>query len=422
VYRDNELGQNPAYRIRDDYRKQGNSWTGRKDLAHGEINENAFSSYVAIAQHRQKWDWLNSTWVGGMSADLSPNTSVANYIRINKDTASNRYTHYVNRPDSLLSNYKTGIFNFAAFMNVELSPARNLRIVISVRHDAYRFGFDNYLPASSVSGSPDTVSRFNKFSSKVGITYNFGKNRGVYANYSEGFVPPQVTELYRAAKMPSLRPSVFRNYEAGGWIELLKGRLTMDMSAYMLEGRNAIISVRFDDGTFGNANAGATLHKGIEIGIHALPAAGLSVKFSGSLNKHTFTDYVEKGINYTGKEMNSAPRWIHHAEVSYTPNWWKGFRLAAEWQKMSGYYMDQANSYRYPGFNVCNLRGGYTFRHAEIWLNVINVLNSYYAVNSTRSSFGSAYTPGEPRHFTAGISYDAGKFFTRLKQVTKKQN
>ncbi|MBK6827591.1 MAG: hypothetical protein IPG86_12285 [Chitinophagaceae bacterium] len=86
VFRYNSLGQNPSYRIRDDYRRQGNQFVGKKNLAHGEINENRFRSLVLIAQHRQKMNWMQSVLVGGFSVDASPNTAWANYIRINKDS------------------------------------------------------------------------------------------------------------------------------------------------------------------------------------------------------------------------------------------------------------------------------------------------------------------------------------------------
>jgi outer membrane receptor protein involved in Fe transport len=90
--------------------------------------------------------------------------------------------------------------------------------------------------------------------------------------------------------------------------------------------------------------------------------------------------------------------------------------LAVEWQKMSKYFMDQANLFQYNGFDVVNARLGYRLKGAEVWLNIINVLDAYYAVNSSKSQFGYNYTPGEPRNFNLGISYDFG---TLLKKTTK---
>lgn len=413
VYRNNSLGQNPAYRVRDDYRRQGNGFIGKKDLAHGEINDNSFKSYVLMAQHRQKFQWLNASVIGGITVDGSPNTAIANYIKIKKDTMANKYVSYEDRTDSLLVNYKTGIFNFASFANFEISPLKNLRVVASLRYDVFRYDFDNFLPVSSVSGSPDTVNKFSKVSPKIGFTYNFRNNRGLYANYSEGFVPPQVSELFRSIKVPTLDPSTFVNYEIGGWAEIIKDKLTADISLYHLEGKNSIISVRFDDGTFGNANAGATLHKGIELGINITPFSDLQIRLNGAYSKHTFKTYLERGVKYDGNEINSAPNWMHNAEIIYRPSFVRGLRVGLEWQKMTEYFMDQTNLYKYQGFDVVNARVGYAFKKAEIWLNIINALDTYYAVNSSRSSFGYSYTPGEPRNFNIGISYDFGSLFPR---------
>ncbi|MEN9570360.1 MAG: hypothetical protein RL172_1591 [Bacteroidota bacterium] len=415
VYRNNSLDQNPSYRIRDDYRKQGSSYVGQKDLAHGEINNNSFKSYVLIAQHRQRFNWLNSTFIAGLTADASPNTAVANYIKIKKDSIANKYISYQNRPDSMLVNYRTGITNLAAFTNFEFSPSAQLRVVASLRYDAFKYRYNNYLSASAVSGAADTISNFNKLSPKLGITYNFGNNRGMYANYSQGFVPPQVSELYRAVKIPSLQPAVFTNYELGAWAIIIKDKLTADISIYRLQGKNAIISVRYEDGTFGNANAGATLHQGIEVGFTATPTKTLQLRFNGSYNKHQFKNYIEKGVKYNGNSINNAPAWMHNTEITYRPLFIKGLRLAAEWQKMCAYFMDPTNLYKYNGFDVINARVGYSYKQAELWVNIINVLDAYYAVNSSRSSFGKTYTVGEPRNFNIGISYDLGFFFTSKK-------
>src|SRR6476620_5215511 len=88
VYRDNMIEQNPAYRIKDDYRKRGDVWSGRKDLAHGEINTSSFNSYAVIARHRQNFKWLNSVLIGGVSADFSPSAYTADYIKIKRDSVT----------------------------------------------------------------------------------------------------------------------------------------------------------------------------------------------------------------------------------------------------------------------------------------------------------------------------------------------
>jgi outer membrane receptor protein involved in Fe transport len=411
VYRDNTIGQNPAYRIKDDYKKVNGRWVGQKELAHGEINASSFNSYAFIAQHKQNLTWKNANIIGGVSVDLSPSTYNADYIRIKKDTVARKYVGY-QKTDSTLTDYATKINNYAAFANFEFSPVNKLRVVASLRYDLFDYNFDNYLKPSAFSGSPDTTNQFKKLSSKIGFTYNVSNKTGFYANYSEGFVPPQVTEMYTGVKVPNISPSVFYNYEVGGWMEIVRNKLSVDASAYKLNGTNEIISVKLDDGSTENRNAGKTSHKGIEFGLNASPVTEITARFSGAYSVHKFDAFVEKGNNYNGNEMNNAPHWIHNAEVWYKPSFVKGLRVGAEWQKVGSYYMDPKNTAKYKGYNVLNLRAGYQYNGFEIWLNVLNVTNNYYSYISTKSTSYS-YTLAEPRSFNLGISYDLGQLLKK---------
>ena len=405
LYRSNSIGQNPAYRVKDDYRKQGNAFVGKKDLAHGEINESSFKSYSFIAQHKQRINWKKAVFVGGVNVDLSPSTFNANYIRIKKDTSSKKYVSY-QTPDSTLTDYGTKLNNYAAFANFEFSPVERLRIVASLRFDLFHYDFDNNLKPSAFSGSPDMVNHFERLSPKVGFTYNFSERTGIYANYSEGFVPPQVSELYTGVKVPSIEPSVFYNYEIGGWAEVIKNKLSVDVSAYDLKGTNEIVSVKLDDGSFANQNAGETSHKGVELGLMATPIKDISFRFSGAYSEHRFVEFVEKGANYNGNQMNNAPNWTYNSEVWYKPSFIKGLRLGAEVQHIGSYYVDPLNTAKYKGYNVLHLRAGYQFKGLEVWLNVLNATDNYYSNITAKSSSGYSYQLADARNFNIGIAYD----------------
>lgn len=412
LYRENTIGQNPAYRVKDDYRRVNGVFIGKKNLAHGEINENGFHSNSFIAQHRQNLSWKKAVLIGGFNIDLSPSTYGANYIRITKDTVSKKYVSYQST-DSTLTNYATRLNNYATFASFEMNPVEKLRIVASLRYDYFHYGFDNYLKPSAFSGSPDTINNFSRVSPKVGFTYNFSARTGIYANYSEGFVPPQITELYTGVKVPNLNPSIFYNYEVGGWIEIIKNRLSVDISAYRLQGTNEVISVKQDDGSFANQNAGKTLHRGIEFGLNTTPVKDLSLRVSGAYSKHEFVDYVEKGVNYNGNKMSNSPNWIYNAEVWYRPSFVKGLRLGAELQHVGSYFVDPQNTTKYNGYNALNLRAGYAINSFEIWLNVLNATDNYYSYITSKSSFGYSYQLAEPRNFNVGVSYDFGNFFKK---------
>jgi outer membrane receptor protein involved in Fe transport len=279
-----------------------------------------------------------------------------------------------------------------------------------LRYDLFDYRFDNHLKPSAFSGSPDTLNHFAKVSPKLGFTYNFSGKTGVYANYSQGFIPPQITEMYTGVKIPSIRPATFYNYEAGGWAEIIKERLSIDASFYQLYGNDEIVSVKLDNGSTENRNAGKTSHKGIEMGVNYKPVKTLSIRFSGAYSEHKFLEFVEKGSNYNGNEMNNAPRWMHNAEFWYRPASVQGLRVGAEWQMIGSYFMDPQNTVKYKGYNVFNLRAGYQLKAFEVWMNLLNTTNNYYSYISSRSGSRYSYQLAEPRNLTVGISYD----FSRL--------
>lgn len=407
LIRDNAIGQNPAYRVKDDYRRVNGGFTGDKSLAHGEVNESCFKSYSLIVQHRQHFGWKDALLVGGISVDVSPSAFNSNYIRIHKDTVNNKYTGYQGS-DSVLSNYTTDLNNYAGFINFECSPVAKMRVVASLRYDFFRFNFNNSLPPSAFSGSGDTVNNFSRLSPKLGFTYNFSSRTGIYANYSQGFVPPQVSELYTGVKVPDIHPSVFYNYEIGGWFQLIKDKMTADISIYKLDGTNEIISVKLDDGSYANRNAGKTLHRGIELGVNAAPAKDVSFRFSGAYSDHEFTEYEERGIKYSGNKMNNAPNWIYNSEVTYRPTFIKGLRVGAELQHIGSYFIDPQNTEKYKGYNVVNIRAGYTLGAIDIWIHAMNVTDNYYSYITTKSAFGYSYQLADPANFNVGVSCDIG--------------
>ena len=406
LYRDNSVKQNPSYSI---------ARTSNPLKFKGQINENAFKTYALFVNHTQKINWINSKIIAGASVDFSPQTYYAKYIAINKDSVTGKYASYVAPTiDSFLSNYQTGIMNLASYVDYECSPLKNVKLVSALRYDAFQYYFINGLPSSSSVSTASTLNSFSRVTPKIGATYNY-KGIGFYANYSQGYVPPQLTELYSSVKVaPYLLPQTFTNYEVGGWGSLIKSKIYVDWSIYKMLGTNEIISVKQADNSNVNQNAGSTKHIGIEYGITYKPIKDLSLRYSGTTAKHSFVENVVKGVSFNGKEMSGAPRVTSNAEVMYKPSFIKGFRIGAEWQHQGKYFMDDFNAYTYKGFDVFNLRVGYTARKYEIWLNGLNLGNAYYSVFSSKNATSSgnaayAYNLGDPREITIGLGYHFGK-------------
>ncbi|MBW4889404.1 TonB-dependent receptor [Mucilaginibacter sp. HMF5004] len=416
MYRDNAVIQNPSYSIAS-YRTAGKTSNPiSPDTATGNINNNSFKSYGMYLQHVQKFKFLQGKLIVGASAELDPQSFYQQFIWIKKQNQNGvvNYVSYTNAtPDVIMANYNTAISNFGSYVDYDFTIAPGLRISAAVRYDAFQYAFVNYLPGSNVTGGPSAITNYDKVAPKIGFTYNY-KNIGFYGTYSEGYVPPQITQVFgKTSNSAYLLPQTFANYELGGWLSLLDNKLYIDYSAYLMNGTNEIISVKLPDNTSQPQNAGATRHIGLEYGI-SYHANEFYFRISATNAKHTFINYIANGVNYNGKEMASAPNFSGNAEVVYKPRYIKGLRLGVEEQQVGQYFMDNLSKYTYEGFKVTNIRAGYQTGHAEIWLNALNIFNTYYATlaTATATTNGAAsysYNLGDPRAFTLGISYKFGK-------------
>jgi outer membrane receptor protein involved in Fe transport len=400
--RNNSIGQSPHYRVKDDFKP----WSGRGNplLAHGEENDNKFQSYGFIAQHKQSFNFLKSNWITGASINFSPNTYKSNYIQIDK-TTDGVYSNYT-KTDSLLADYKVGILNTSAYTQLEITPIKNTKVVAGLRYDRIDYNYNNNLDSLAYSGAPDEKNHFEHITPKIGVTYDFGKGKGIYGNYSVGFSPPGVSELYRGTKVPYLKPATYSNYEIGGWIGFDKNKGNIEVSIYQLIGTNEIISVLQDDGSSENGNTGKTKHQGIEYTITYSPIKELSLRFSGANSTHVFVEHKEGTDDLSGNLMNSAPNFIANSEITFRSKFLKNARFAIEWQHMGEYYLDTKNTEKYSGFNLFNLRMGYSFKQIDFWFNTINITDELYATNVSKSKWGKSYRIGNPRSFNLGATYN----------------
>ncbi len=393
-YRHNEIGQNPFYAIKT---------TSNPLKARGEINSDAFQSMGLLMQHKKQFGWKQAALITGLSADYSPATYFASYIDVTRNAAG-YFTGYT-KTDSVLTDYRVGLLNTAVYAQAEVSPVTRMKVTAALRYDRMDYNFDNHLPPSAFTGAPGERNFFHAWAPKVGLTYDFGRDRGIYANYSVGFAPPNISELYRGVKVPTLRPATYHNYEAGGWFAFAADKGYIDVSFYRMDGINEIISVRLADGSYENQNAGATRHSGVEWNLRYAPVRALLFRTSGTYAEHSFIRYEDKGKAYNGNRMNGAPALITNTELTWKPAFLKGIRAGVEWQHVGGYYMDAANSESYGGYDLLNVRLGYGRKRFECWINCRNVGDVMYATIVDKSAFGKSYRPGPNRTFNLGVAY-----------------
>ena len=414
-FRDNKLGQNPSYGIR---------WTTGQTSAKGEINSNNFKSYGALIQQIQNINILKTEAVAGILYDYSPITYFSNQINLkaNLDAGGQTVSKYENLGENgvKLADYDSEVKNVAAYIQTKTKLNHDLILTLGMRHDIMDLSYNNYLNNSNGN------QKYESTTFKGGLNFIINKNVGYYINYSEGFTPPGVTSIFRlkpgtggntgipADFYYNLKPALFRNYEIGGYANLITNKLTIDYAFYLLNGKNELLNIRQADNSFDYQSAGETRHKGVEFSLNYYHSKQLQFRIGGTTAQHTFVKFdvsakpTDALKNLDGFEMPSAPKWSGNSEITYKPNWFPNFRIAMECQYVSSYFQDQINTVKYEGYTIFNSRLGYKWRNVEVFTNVLNATDKLYAYNVTRANTSNSqatYTVAAPRTFMFGFQY-----------------
>lgn len=407
-YRNNDHGQIPSYTI------SGCAGTTCK----GTQNNNHVDSLGLDIKHEQGFAWLQSRLVSGVYLDFSNNPYVSNNLSVTRNLATGQYVSYAlnNAANPTgVRNYEAQITNRALFAQFEFTPIEKTRVVLGGRSDSIRYDFTNFLsPGGSADfGAPNETREFSHFSPKAGATYSFTAQTAGYVNLSEGFTPPEVSQLYGKTAIPNLRPATYNNYELGFRHSALGGALKFDSALYRLDGRDTIVNYTIAPGNSENRNAGKTRSSGFELGVNYAHGP-VDARFGGSWAVHRFIDYqASSALDYSGKEQPQAPHQVLSAELGYKPL--QTLRVAVEAIKLGEYWMDNANTVQYPGHSLFNLKANWqVHKTLAVWAQVRNLLDRRYADNASSSYSGvGVYSPntqnqyqvGAPRTLMAGLTY-----------------
>lgn len=401
-YRDNTTDQNPSYNIRTDI-KNGKP-TGTYS---GQTTYNAFQSYGWNLQHSMNFDQVKL--IVGAMADHSPNQAKTNDIEVFRDPNTLVYTGYKQR--QLLRDFNVDVNNQALYSQINWQAIENLKLVAGARYDWISYDYDNKLTPSKVTGAPDEKRNFHKASPQLGFVWNVTPDMDLYSNWSQGFVPPEVSSLYGANLVtPDLKEAIFNNIDAGLRFKLFDDRLDGEITLYRLNGKDEVISYTKPDNTREPRNAGKTLHQGVEIGgtwkISDLYDQRL--KLSGSWSKHEYKEFQPSSVlDYSGNTMPSAPKTFGTVEYQIKPT--PELLLSAEGVYVGSYWINDANTEKYDGHTILNLRANYRKAAYEIYGQILNATDVHYAESTSFSNNQVSYTPAAPRTYLVGLSYHFGK-------------
>jgi outer membrane receptor protein involved in Fe transport len=232
----------------------------------------------------------------------------------------------------------------------------------------------------------------------------------VFVAYRHAFRAPSEGQLFRqgtARDTIDLKPIRADNVEVGLRLRPATG-VSIDVSAYQLDKRDDVLSYRNPvDGATEAVNAGHTRHRGVEIGLTARPASWLDVSAGYSRAKHTYEEWVvdpRLGVDYSGREMETAPRDLGNLLVGVSPT--RRGRVSLELVHLGRYWMDAANTQAYDGHTLLNARAMYELRRGvRVYARMLNLADTRYAESASFTlARGRELAPGAPRSAFFGVT------------------
>jgi len=280
-----------------------------------------------------------------------------------------------------------------------------------------------------------TVKNFSKTSARIGINYSFSTALNMFANWSQGFMPPSTEEL---ASNPvgyngfntHLVPATSNCMELGFRGDI-RGRFFYDITGFVMNTKNDFF--RFKQSGRGNqevfyGNAGNSKRYGIEafVSYDILTNLNLQVAYTYADYKYisaeidpVYTDpaYVLTTPPAPGQWLPNSPGNQVYTEIVYSVTRKLTLSLASEYQSKWAIYTD-AKAYSgeldpaiyqnwQDGFNLYHARVSYSWKikgvKGECSIFVRNLTGAKYMAFTEPDPDGNSYQPGPSREIFGHI-------------------
>ncbi|MBN2866944.1 MAG: TonB-dependent receptor [Thiotrichales bacterium] len=305
-----------------------------------------------------------------------------------------------------------------AYIQDSFSPIKNLTVDLGIRYDrvdmsidgdeilAYNWGSGSYGAGSGVYSYDET---YHLFSPKIGASYALTPQTNVYGLIASSNQAPTESEMQATrdnAPEKTLDASTSTNYEIG--LKHRSKKWSADVALYFNKLKDEIVQVENSYADY-YENAGETDKRGLELTAAYHLTSQWAVGASGSKTRYEYVDYISGTNDYSGNTLRFSPDF----QYSLFLDWRKAaYSARLETTGVSSYYMDDANTEKYDGYDgVVHLTAGYAHKAHKLNLSVHNIGDKRYAseVSKTAGVYGNPdsyyYTPGTPRNIMLSYQY-----------------
>lgn len=301
------------------------------------------------------------------------------------------------------------------FVQLESAFANRLFVSMGLNGNLTRY---NYIDEFHDNGDQSGKYSYKPvLSPRLGVNYVIQKELSIFGNVSHGFSIPTFEEtlLPEGELNTDIKPESGWNVELGFRSQLFD-RIQFSASYYRIYITNLLVARRTGEDEYIGVNAGKSLHPGFETEIRwqvTDPNKYPSLNLIGNATfaNYKFTDFVDEGIDYSGKNLPGTTKNTGLIMAIFNPT--KNTSLNI-WHRLTGEMaLNDANSDYSDAFGISNVEAKYlgkirNFKY-EIKTGVQNLFDIHYASMLTVNapSFGDNlpryYYPGNPQNYYVSI-------------------
>jgi iron complex outermembrane receptor protein len=331
---------------------------------------------------------------------------------------------------TLQTDKREGANNIGVFLQHQIELGDGVMVVAGGRYDVIRYSYEDVL-----SPQLNDARSFERLTPKLAVNLRLGPAHSVYASMGGGVEAPAGNETDPPGTFgqdtvtglnPLLEPIVSTTWEVGTRQALGSGRgpvrlLSYDAALYYTRVRNEIVPYRGGRFYF---SAGRVRRVGAELGLRADLPAGFSLGSAVTWSDNSYLEYVVDSVhynrpgasaNYAGNRIVGVPDFTSGAQAVWEPGF-APLRAQVSLDATTGYWADDANSVRVPGYALwsftlgtpapLSVGGGLTIGG---FVTIVNLLDRAYVASAflnpdVVNGVPVAFEPGLPRHLLVSLS------------------
>jgi iron complex outermembrane receptor protein len=289
----------PAYWKKNQYTVLGNIAKFDKDFAFGQL------TFGALYERAKSYRFIK---------DIDAITEQPDY-REKAATQPGPSGTLVQVPLNVQYDEHSGWHQYQLFAQFAWRPTDKLTITPGVKYVHFDLAIDAPVEKLSSGAQPlFTDQLFTKTLPFLTANYRFNENWSAYGQYAQGFLVPNIGNLYVANVSAKIVPQLSTNYQLG--TVYAKGPFSVDADIYLINFKNKIQTFVDDFGQSYSTNSGGAYYRGIEADGTWAVTRDLTLYGNWSRNQAVGKDDPSNPL-YNGHQLTGVSDWTAALGVRY---------------------------------------------------------------------------------------------------------